>query len=70
MNAEEQGSKNELNPDMSFMHTCKFCGTSKEYVKQLIIGPLTSICDLCVSDCQGLLADARDKGPLANLRMS
>jgi hypothetical protein len=70
MSAEEQVPEKEPKLNMSFMRSCQFCGKDKMVLKQLIVGPCVSICNECVETCVEIIIEARDKGPLADLRMS
>ena len=70
MSTEELVPEKESKPNMSFMRTCQFCGKDKMVLKQLIVGPCTSICNECVEMCVEIVIQAKDSGPLADLRMS
>lgn len=43
------------------LHTCNFCGKSKEEVEKLIVGSDVGICNECVSLCAGILKDSKVK---------
>ncbi|MGE8355856.1 MAG: ATP-dependent Clp protease ATP-binding subunit ClpX [Microvirgula sp.] len=41
---------------------CSFCGRKKQEVKHLIAGPQVFICDECIRDCEGIIADLSAAG--------
>jgi len=43
------------------LHTCSFCGKSKEDVEKLIVGSDVGICNECVTLCSGILKDEKVK---------
>jgi len=43
------------------LHTCSFCGKSKEDVEKLIVSTVVGICNECVTLCSGILKDEKVK---------
>ena len=43
------------------IHTCDFCGKTKEDVEKLIVGDAAAICNDCVDLCQGILDEDKVK---------
>jgi ATP-dependent Clp protease ATP-binding subunit ClpX len=44
------------------LHSCSFCGKSKEDVEKLIVGGDVAICNECVELCDSILTDEKVKG--------
>ena len=50
-----------MTKDKSDLHTCSFCGKSKNDVEKLIVGSNVSICSECVTLCHDILKEQKVK---------
>lgn len=50
----------KINDRRKFIYRCSFCGKTRDEVKNIINGPVSAICDECVSLCNDIIADSKE----------